>query len=43
MSKSTVIELSGRKVHRDGLTDLIRADARKLISQALVGHHENRS
>ncbi len=34
MSKSTVIELSGR-VGRDDLTDLIRCGARRLIAQAL--------
>lgn len=34
MSKSTVIELSGR-VGRDDLTDLIRGGARQLIAQAL--------
>ena len=35
MSKHNVVELSGRETSRDELTELIRAGARKLISEAL--------
>ncbi len=35
MSKSNVVELSGRDTSRDELTELIRDGARKLISEAL--------
>ncbi len=35
MSKHNVVELSGRDMSRDELTELIRDGARKLVSEAL--------
>ena len=35
MSENNVVELSGREVERDELTELLRSGARKLIDEAL--------